>query len=49
MVYLGRDVITIASALMPYGCEVIASLPQGHHFPDTQYSILAPTYFRASA
>ena len=38
--YGGRDVITIASALMPNGCNVIASLPQGHHSPDTRYSIL---------
>ena len=40
MVYLGRDVITIASALMTNGCDVIASLPQGSHSPDTRYSIL---------
>ena len=32
--------ITIASALMTNGCDVIASLPQGSHSPDTRYSIL---------
>ena len=29
----GRDVITIASALMPNGCDVIASLPKSRHLP----------------
>ena len=37
---IGRDVITIASALVPNGCDVIASLPRGSHSPDTRYSIL---------
>ena len=47
-VSLGRDVITIASALMPDGCDVIASLPVERvaqpyprpSLPDTRYSIL---------
>ena len=29
----GRDVITIASALVPNGCDVIASLPRSRHLP----------------
>ena len=32
--------ITIASALLPNGCDVIASLPQSNHRADTPYSIL---------
>jgi len=38
----GRDVITIASVLVPNGCDVIASLPKTSTPPilHTQYSIL---------
>ncbi len=38
----GRDVITIASALMANGCDVIASLPKAITPPilDSPYSIL---------
>jgi hypothetical protein len=40
---MGRDVITIASALVPNGCDVIASLPKAITPPilDTPYSILS--------
>ncbi len=40
----GRDVITIASALAPDGCDVIASLPKASTPPIlyTQYWILLP-------
>jgi hypothetical protein len=44
-VSLGRDVITIASALTPDGCDVIASLPKAITPPilHTRYSILSRT------